>query len=84
MKKLLTSAALIALLSTPAHAGTVDTVKDAITAADTAAADYLDGSWLEKVFSSVFGLTYLGAWFDGLGFAVPAGDEWIAAGGRDK
>lgn len=79
MKRFIIASALVAALATPVSAGTVDTVKDAITDADAYLADVFDNSTLNYI-AGLGWLVDLGVWFDSIG-GVPVGGEWIQAGG---
>ena len=70
MNRFIIAFALVAALATPVSAGTVDTVKDAITDADAYLAAAFDDSTLNYI-ASLGWLVDLGAWFDGLG-GVPS------------
>ncbi len=70
MKRFIIASALVAALTIPVYAGTVDTAKDAISDADVFLADVFDNSRL-NYFASLGWLVDLGEWFDGLG-GVPS------------
>lgn len=68
--KLLIASALVAAMTIPVSAGTVDKAKDAITDADA----YLVGLFDNKTLNYIASLQWLvdyGAWLDGLG-GVPS------------
>lgn len=64
MRKTLLVGAIMAALAAPAGAGTVDTAKDAVRDAAGQADKF--AAFIEPVFSSLFGLAPLGAWFEGV------------------
>ncbi len=70
MKRLIIASALVAVMTIPVSASTVDKAKDAITDADAYLADVFANKTLNYIASLQWLVDY-GAWLDGLG-GVPS------------
>ena len=70
MKHFIIASVLVAALAGPVSAGTVDTVKDAITDADNYIADVFDNTMLNYI-ASLQWLVDWGVWMDSMG-GVPS------------